>query len=195
MTLKSGVINTAWYNKNTMNTSIMIALAMMVFTMPIDHAAQRVTKKPFGIYVTPGHSPVSPERFHGYHTGVDFEIFPNETTTPVVIKTICAGKLLEKAQARGYGGMVIQACTYNKQPITVVYGHLNIKSVTSTVGKPLAQGAVLGVLGKGYSTQTDGERKHLHLGIHKGKYIDTRGYVQNKSELKNWIDFATITHI
>lgn len=158
--------------------------------MPIDQAAARVTKKPFGIHVTPGHSPVSPERFHGYHTGVDFETFPNETSTPVIIKTICAGKLLIKTTARGYGGMVVQSCALNKQPITVVYGHLKLTSVTSKVGQLLKQGTTLAVLGKGYSSETAGERKHLHLGIHLGSKIDTRGYVQNKSELKGWVDFS-----
>jgi len=33
-------------------------------SQPIDNAAGRITKKPFGIEVAPGNSPVSPERFH-----------------------------------------------------------------------------------------------------------------------------------
>lgn len=160
------------------------------FIAPINNSAARIIKKPFGIYVSPGHSPVTPEKFHGYHTGVDFEIFANETSTPVEIYTICTGKLLVKTIARGYGGMVVQSCTLDKQPITVVYGHLKIKSVTNTVGKVLKRGAILGVLGRGYSPETSGERKHLHLGIHLGKKVDTRGYVQNKKELKNWLDFS-----
>lgn len=45
---------------------------------PINSALERVTKKSFGIYVTPQSSPVSPEKFTGYHTGVDFEITPDE---------------------------------------------------------------------------------------------------------------------
>jgi hypothetical protein len=30
-------------------------------------------KKPFGIYITPENSPVQPENFTGYHTGIDVE--------------------------------------------------------------------------------------------------------------------------
>ena len=33
----------------------------------------RITKKPFGIFITTQNSPVQPERFSGYHTGVDVE--------------------------------------------------------------------------------------------------------------------------
>ncbi|NTU99252.1 hypothetical protein HGA64_04600 [Candidatus Falkowbacteria bacterium] len=44
-----------------------------VFVPPISDALSRVTKKPFGIKVSPKNSSVSPERFTGYHTGVDFE--------------------------------------------------------------------------------------------------------------------------
>ncbi|MGE5392302.1 MAG: hypothetical protein ACM3NH_00970 [Candidatus Saccharibacteria bacterium] len=41
-------------------------------TGPLADWQERVTKKPFGIFVSPGHSPVDPERFRGYHTGTDF---------------------------------------------------------------------------------------------------------------------------
>ncbi len=36
--------------------------------------------------------------------------------------------------------------------------------------------------------ETDGERKHLHLGIHKGTVVDLRGYVDSELDLKNWIN-------
>lgn len=39
-------------------------------------------------------------------------------------------------------------------------------------------------LGNGYSSDTDGERKHLHLGIHLGEVVDIRGYVQKKNSCK-----------
>jgi hypothetical protein len=38
------------------------------FVAPLDRASGRVTKKPFGIFVTPQNSPVQPERFRGFHT-------------------------------------------------------------------------------------------------------------------------------
>lgn len=158
------------------------------FVMPLDRALLRVTKKPLGIRVDPTHSPVSPEKFRGIHTGVDFEAFAEEADAPVAVYAICEGKLLRKQQARGYGGMLVQSCTLNKQPITVVYGHVSLASVTAKVGGTVSQGEQLAVLGRGYSSETDGERKHLHLGIHKGAAVDTRGYVATEGELKKWVD-------
>src|SRR5579859_5107314 len=70
---------------------------------PISDARSRITKKPFGIYITPQNSPVQPERFHGYHTGTDFETFPAEQNVDVPIYAACAGKLLRKDYESGYG--------------------------------------------------------------------------------------------
>ena len=157
---------------------------------PIDRWSERVTKKPFGIYVSPKNSPVSPEHFTGYHTGVDFEIFPDEQDKAVSIKAICSGELLLKESASGYGGVIVQGCKLNGQDITVIYGHLKLSSVTTAVGQQLSAGDNIGILGKGYSQETDGERKHLHLGIHQGKTINIKGYVQNSEELAAWIDIT-----
>ncbi|MDP1845177.1 MAG: hypothetical protein Q8L09_00330 [Candidatus Moranbacteria bacterium] len=43
-------------------------------------------------------------------------------------------------------------------------------------------------MGKAYGAETDGERKHLHLGIHKGAGVNILGYVQSKAELSGWLD-------
>ena len=157
-------------------------------TPPITNWQNRVTKKPFGIYITPKTSPVQPERFQGYHTGVDFETFPDEQNIDVPIYAICDGKLLQKRTASGYGGIAVQACKLNGEDATIIYGHLRLTSVTANVGQELKAGDMLAVLGTGYSTETDGERKHLHLGIHKGSAINILGYVQNQAELANWLD-------
>src|SRR4030067_1140465 len=45
------------------------------FQPPINRADERVTKKPFGIFITPQNSPIQPEKFSGFHTGADFENF------------------------------------------------------------------------------------------------------------------------
>jgi len=58
----------------------------------------------------------------------------------------------------------------------------------ANVGQKLGYGQKIAELGKGFSHDTDNERKHLHLGVKKGKSSDLRGYVQNKSELDSWID-------
>jgi hypothetical protein len=50
----------------------------------------------------------------------------------------------------------------------------------------------IGMLGNGYTGETDGERRHLHFAIIKGHQIDFRGYVQNENKLNSWanpIDF------
>ncbi len=157
-------------------------------TAPFERALERVSLKPFGLYVSPTHSPVSPERFQGYHTGVDFETFPGEQDSAIQVRAICSGKLLLKKWASGYGGVAVQACTLQGQPITVVYGHLKLTSITALVGTELKAGASLGVLGRGYSTETDGERKHLHLGLHRGVNLNLRGYVQKPADLAQWIN-------
>ncbi len=155
---------------------------------PVDSAGSRITKKSYGTYVTPKNSPVNPEIFTGYHTGLDFETFPNEKDSDVVIKTICDGKLLRKTTATGYGGYAIQSCVINDKDVTVVYGHLRLNSIPAKVGDELKTGDTLGVLGTGYSTETSNERKHLHLSIHIGTSINIKGYVQNKTDLIQWMD-------
>jgi hypothetical protein len=158
------------------------------FQPPLDRAAERVTKKPFGLFITPQNSPIQPERFRGYHTGADFEIFPEELDADVAVQTICAGPLLQKRTAGGYGGVAIQSCSLDGQPITVIYGHLKLTGITANTGDMLAAGAALGLLGDDHSTETDGERKHLHLGIHRGPAVNILGYVGTSSELAGWID-------
>lgn len=138
-----------------------------------------ITKKSFGIYVSPGHSPITPERFAGFHTGVDFETTPAEANIAIPVPAFCDGKLLLKEWASGYGGVAVQSCTLAGQAVTVIYGHLNIDTVRPSVGDSLKKGDFIGNLGKGYSTETDGERKHLHLGIHKGTTVNIIGYASS----------------
>ena len=157
-------------------------------TIPIQNGLARITKKPFGIYITPQTSPVSPEKFKGYHTGTDFETFDSEKDTEVEISAVCDGKLLLKKSATGYGGVAVQSCIISSQDVTVLYGHLKLSSITKMVGEQIKAGDKLAVLGKGYSPETAGERKHLHLSIHKGTAITLLGYTQNKTDLANWLD-------
>lgn len=158
------------------------------FVPPISQAKKRVTKKPFGIKITPENSPISPEQFSGYHTGTDFEIFPEEEKADVPVMAICKGTIQEKRTIAGYGGVVIQTCEYRGEIVSVLYGHLRIASVKQKIGDELFPGKSFAVLGTGSSAQTSGERKHLHLGIIKGTRVDVRGYVQRESELAGWID-------
>ena len=159
-----------------------------LLTPPISNALARVTKKPFGFYVTPTNSTVSPEKFTGYHTGVDFETWPSEANIDVPIYAVCSGPLRLKERANGYGGVAVQQCDLANQTVTIIYGHLRLASVSAKAGDQLIAGQPVAVLGTGYSIETDGERKHLHLGIHKGTVINIFGYVQNSADLANWLD-------
>jgi hypothetical protein len=158
------------------------------FVSPISDALSRITKKTFGLKISTLNSPVSPERFAGYHTGVDFETLGNEQNIDVPVYAVCTGQLVLKKWASGYGGVAVQSCKLADDDITVVYGHVKLASVTAKLNQPLTAGQQLGVLGQGYSTETDNERKHLHLGIHQGTAIDIRGYVAKENQLKNWLD-------
>ena len=159
---------------------------------PISNAQSRITKKPFGIFVTPQNSPVSPERFTGYHTGVDFETTPAEQKTDVPIYAMCTGMLRMKKFATGYGGVAVQNCKIDGKDVTIVYGHLRLTSIAPKVGSTMEAGQKIGVLGTGFSKETDGERKHLHLGIHIGTTINIAGYVSNKKLLSQWMDGRTV---
>lgn len=159
---------------------------------PIDRVNERVTKKPFGIKVSPQNSPVSPERFTGYHNAVDYEAFEEEKDIEVPVFVVCGGKILQIRTASGYGGFIVQECEIENQKVTVNYGHVDIGSAKFSVGQYAAPGVHLANLGQGFSSETDGERKHLHLGIHKGSSVDIRGYINNDLELVDWIDFRTL---
>ena len=173
---------------NAKTTSSLPVLKSPMLTMPIANALERITKKPFAIYITPQNSPVSPEKFKGYHTGTDFETFADEQNIEVPIFAACDGKLILKKYASGYGGVIVQSCQLDGQNITVLYGHLRLNSVTLKVGDVITGMQQLGVLGDGYSAETDGERKHLHLSMHKGTKIVLLGYVQNEKDLSDWLN-------
>lgn len=155
---------------------------------PLDQTKERVTKKPFGIFIDPATSPVQPERFGGYHTGADFETFPEEAQTDVVVRAMCDGEVVTKRTATGYGGILVTNCVIDGQPMTVLYGHLRLSSIGARVGERVVAGEQIGLLGTGGTSETDGERKHLHLGIHVGPTINMLGYVSARANLSGWLD-------
>ena len=178
-------------NKTTVDNPVPLedsSLNKFGFIDPLSRAAERITKKTLGQYITPQNSPVQPEKFQGYHTGTDFEIFPEEADAAVSVRAVCSGKLLLKEFASGYGGVAVESCDLEGNPITVIYGHLKLTSIDLKNGSDLKAGDVIGVLGKGYSSETDGERKHLHLGFCKGSSVNIRGYVSSVSQLSGWLD-------
>ncbi|MFA5126823.1 MAG: M23 family metallopeptidase [Patescibacteria group bacterium] len=159
---------------------------------PISDALSRITKKPFGIKISPKDSPIQPEKFSGYHTGIDFETTSIEQNIDIPIYAVCSGPLILQKRAGGYGGVAVQSCTIDKQAVTVVYGHLRLASITAKIGQELNRGEQIGFLGSGFSVETDGERKHLHLSIHKGTGVNILGYVQKPEHLSAWINPADL---
>ncbi len=161
------------------------------WSIPLAHSSERVTKKTFGQLINKATSPVQPERFSGYHTGVDFEILTkSESNQPVLVYAVCNGPLRYKNAVLGYGGVAIQECSLDNKPIMVLYGHLSYMRTTAKVGDQLVAGQEFSTLGE-TPKETDGERKHLHLSFHLGKAVELRGYVQNKKDLSAWIDPCT----
>lgn len=159
---------------------------------PLEKPGQRQTLLKFGMYVSPGSSqnPISPpERFTGYHTGLDIEILPEEIEATVPVKTICAGKIIYSGTIEGYGGVVIQECTLNNQPASVLYGHIKPSSIKiSKSDEVIKPETTIAELGDTNSEETGNTRKHLHLGIHKGNHVEFLGYVTDEKDLQEFID-------
>lgn len=163
----------------------------------LQHPMSRFEERPklltFGLFVTPNpdQNPIDPpERFTGYHAALDIETFDDEQPAEVMVevKAICDGQLKVARTAEGYGGVLIQSCRINDQDVTVLYGHLDPSSFTKQQGQSVSSGEKLGVLGDEKSAESGFNRKHLHLGIHKGTDIVLPGYVQSQTELENYID-------
>jgi len=152
---------------------------------PIADFTTRITKKTFGQYITPATSPVQPERFTGYHTGVDIEY--GDVTTNVPVLAVADGSVVMSQWVSGYGGLLVEQITYQDKKLYILYGHLRASSLVAK-GTQVQKGQPIAVLGTAYSQETDGERRHLHFAVYTGATLDIRGYVQNKSELSNWED-------
>jgi murein DD-endopeptidase MepM/ murein hydrolase activator NlpD len=147
-----------------------------------------MTKKVFGTFITPESSPVQPERFRGYHAGIDLEMLPGESAHDVAVVAACDGAVIRRQRVGGYGGVVVQQCSVDGEVVTVLYGHLSLASVRVGIGEELQSGDAIGTLGEGYGVETDGERPHLHFAVHRGSKVDWRGYAQREDELQGWMD-------
>lgn len=154
---------------------------------PLLKFEERIIKKPFGLKVSPQNSPVQPENFTGYHTGIDYEIFFEEANTNVPAYALCGGKLKTKKFASGYGGVAVQDCLFEDEAVTVIYGHLLFSSIAQSEDFYFSPGDIIGELAHA-GTEAGGERKHLHIGIHKGSALDIRGYVNDEAQLSGWLD-------
>jgi len=157
---------------------------------PIDQFLSRITKKPFGILINPATSPVQPERFSGYHTGVDIE-YEDKPDDDIPVRAISEGSVLMATNAAGYGGVLVIGHKINGERRLVLYGHLDLKSLPKK-GTQVSAGQQIGLLGEGGTSETDGGRKHLHFALLKTNKVDLRGYVATKRELEAWQNPLTI---
>jgi len=107
---------------------------------PVDNFRTRVTKKPFGLYVTPDTSPVSPERFSGYHSGADAEF--SDTESEVEVRAIANGTVKLANTVSGYGGVVVIEHVIKETTYQVIYGHLDPNDLP-TVGEEMEQNHIL----------------------------------------------------
>lgn len=170
------------------NTNIAETTLTASVVIPIVDFFNRITKKPFGIYITPKTSPVQPEKFTGYHTGADAEATADEKDIDIPIYAVTDGTLVFAGHVNGYGGVILIRHKVGTETVTALYGHLRISSFTKKNGASVKRGDKIAVLGTGFSSETDGERKHLHFGIIKGSTINYKGYVSTKSALSAWED-------
>jgi len=150
---------------------------------PVKDFRSRITKKFFGTYITPQNSPVQPEKFTGYHTGVDAEYADVAEDTPIY--AISDGVVEYSGTVSGYGGVLVIKHQIDTNEILCLYGHVAASTIPAK-GSTVTKGQALGRLGHDKSQETGGERKHLHFGMIKGDKIDFRGYVQTESELNGW---------
>lgn len=155
---------------------------------PVNSFVDRVTLKPFGIYVSLEDSPVQSERFAGYHTGADAEILESEAEEDVWVYAMSEGTVLSIRTAQGYGGVMAIQHEVEGKSYVGIYGHLDLKSFLIEEGERVAAGQKLGILGDAHSEETDGERKHLHFGLIPGREVNWLGYVQAEEGLNGWID-------
>lgn len=160
---------------------------------PINNYPARLKVRDYGKFVQPGDEEqlTCGREFNGFHVGDDLETEPSEANFDVPVYSLTQGKVLQISTVGGYGGLLVAQYNLSGQDVTVYYGHLDLSGATVKAGDSLVAGEKIGSLGKGCSSQTDGERKHLHFAIHKGTTTDIRGYVKGEQELSRWLDPIT----
>lgn len=154
---------------------------------PVPEFVQRITKKPFGIFITPKTSPVQPDKFTGYHTGIDVEY--EDVSKDVPVRAISDGTVVTHRDVPGYGGVVVVRHEINGEQFFALYGHIDPASFQHDPSSAVKRGEMLGVLGDGYTKETDGARKHLHFSLQRaGEKPDLRGYVKTADDLERWLN-------
>ena len=152
--------------------------------LPVDEYAQRRTLKTHGEYIE--------DRFSGYHVGDDIEFVDVEGDT--LVYAIADGEVTYASTASGYGGVIILAHQVEGETISAVYGHVEIASALVAAGDTVEKGQQIGILGDHESSETDGERKHIHFALYQGSGVTLAGYTGTADSVDGWInpqDFFT----
>jgi len=136
-----------------------------------------------------GREQLFPTQYIGYHTALDLEINPGEENQDVPVYAVTDGKITFAGPVTGYGGVILLDMANDSH--TALYGHIRLSSLKVKTGDSVKAGQELAVLGKGFSSETGGERKHLHFGIYNGKGQYFRGYESNETAIQSkWVDPA-----
>lgn len=161
---------------------------------PLDKTPERESYKVFGQFIDKGFyagkENLFPNRFYGYHAGSDLEISPEELKKDVPIYAVSSGTIVFVGPVSGYGGLILEKI--DNEDLTALYGHLKLTGSRLKTGDHVDLGQVISYLGNAFSSETGGERKHLHFAIYKGHDLYFRGYEDNKKALnEKWLDPLT----
>jgi len=157
---------------------------------PMTQIQDRATVKGFGMYINSNfystHSSSEfPNHFYGYHAAQDLETFQNEKpdSVDVPVYFVTSGTISYIGSLEGYGGVVLLKIDGTNE--TALYGHVRISGINYKVGEHITadKPTVLTYLGDGFSSETSGERKHLHFAIHKGQDLYFHGHEATKQIL------------
>lgn len=165
---------------------IFFAMSKTVFAntwyFPMDKYYERQTVKAFGDFIDDnfykGKETLFPyNRFYGYHAAVDLETFPHEKKPDTPVYAVYSGTITYIGTLSGYGGVILEKL--DGQNVTALYGHVRISSTPYKVDDHITPGGkpvFLVNLGNEFSTETSGERKHLHFAVHKGTDLYFHGH-------------------
>jgi len=153
------------------------------YVYPMEDYVTLRTKKVFGQFIAPD----SGDRFSGYHTGDDIEVV--DVAAEVPFYALADATVLRKETVGGYGGVLIVEFVDNGTTYQALYGHVDLNSINAAVGESVTKGARLGVLGDDLSSETDGERKHLHFALYPSTgTVLYAGYTANDADLQQWVN-------
>lgn len=158
---------------------------------PVEDYNERLTVKKFGQNIDAnfyrGKEAFFPTKFFGLHAADDLEIFLGEEDEDVPVYAVAGGTVSFMGSVIGYGGVIL--ISIGGENLTVLYGHIGLRDTEVKTGATVKPGQLIAYLGKGFSSETSGERKHLHFALQKSKNQYFRGHEPSQASLnKNWIN-------